>query len=108
MHGEGGRLRGNTSMSAAVTASATAAAATLRTDGANDNERLPGISPAKRGARLYRRKRGDEAAKRCLRGCAVTIPDAGAPFAPTRSAVRSMDNIARITIAEDLITESDA
>ena len=39
-------------------------------------------SPPQAGAGLYRRKRGDEAAKRRLRGCAVTIPDAVAPFAP--------------------------
>lgn len=38
--------------------------------------------PRNAGATLYRRQRGDEAAKRRLRGCAVTIPDAVAPFAP--------------------------
>ena len=38
--------------------------------------------PRDAGAGLYRRQRGDEAAKRRLRGFAVTIPDAGAPFAP--------------------------
>ena len=40
------------------------------------------LPPQDAGAGLYRRKRGDEAAKRRLRGFAVTIPDAGAPFAP--------------------------
>ncbi len=38
--------------------------------------------PQDAGAGLYRRQRGDEAAKRRLRGFAVMIPDAGASFAP--------------------------
>jgi len=59
-------------------------------------------------ARLYRRQRGDGAAKRRLRGCAVTILDASKPFAPSRGTIESMDSTSPITIAEDLIAGSDA
>jgi len=59
------------------------------------------------GARLSRRQRGDEAAKRRLRGEAVTILDASRPFAPSRGTIQFMDSFARITIAEDLIAKSE-
>jgi len=58
-------------------------------------------------ARLYRRKRGDEAANRRLRGCAVTILDASKPFAPSRGSVWPMDSIASIMLPEDLDAGSD-
>jgi len=59
------------------------------------------------GARLSRRQRGDEAAKRRLRGCAVTILDVSKPFAPSRGTIRSMDSIAPITIPENLDAGAD-
>jgi len=58
-------------------------------------------------AKLYRRKRGDESAKRRLRGCAVTILDASKPFAPSRGTIWPMNSIASITLPENLIAGSD-
>jgi len=78
--------------------------ATLHRSGANAGKnQQPGISPAKtRRPRLYRRQRGDEAANRRLRGCAVTTLDACKPFAPSRGTIWPMDNIAPIMLPEDL------
>lgn len=83
--------------------------ATLHRSGANAGKnQQQGISPAKtRRPRLYRRQRGDGAAKRRLRGEAVTILDASRPFAPSRGTIQFMDSFARITIAEDLIARSE-
>ena len=47
----------------------------MRTDGANNKEKWPGIPPPQTKAGLYRRQRGNEAAKRRFRGCAVTVLD---------------------------------
>ena len=59
------------------------------------------------GAGLYRRERGDGAAQRRLRGCAVTIPDASKPFAPSPSTMPPMDSITQITIADNIVAGSD-